>query len=82
MATNLIGFVVPPTATITFELLLNGAPLLGFVIVYAPGEGGIKTVSAGPAAFGVGDTIDIRIINAGGGVPPPFVDASATVGIE
>ena len=81
MATNLLlGFVVPDGGQIVIELLQNGVSVPGFVITYTGGETGIKSVLAGPAAFAIGDTFDLRVSVTGGVVDT--VDLSATVGVE
>ena len=84
MATNLRPDVplASPGSSVVFELLLDGVPVPGFTVTYLPGESGIKTVAAGPVPFAVGQTIDVRITNNGAGLAPPFLDASATVGVE
>jgi hypothetical protein len=81
-ATNVLGTVIiPPSGSIVIELLKNGVPVPGFSISYGPlgPTSGIKTVAAGPVAFAIGDTFDVRVtttdIAAG-------IDVSATVGVE
>lgn len=79
LATNLPFFTVPLGGSMVIELLQNGVPVPGFVVTYAVGETGIKTVAAGPAAFAIGDTFAVRVTSSG------FVPATvvlATVGVE
>lgn len=84
MATNLLpGFVtpiIPLGGAILIELLRNGVPVPGFSITYGPGESGVKSVLAGPAAFAIGDTFDMRATVSG--TVAVDVDVSATVGVE
>ena len=81
MATNLLqGFIVPLGGSIVVELLQNGVPVPGFVITYADGESGVKTVVAGPVAFAIGDTFDLRVTTVG--LAAVSVDMSATIGVE
>ncbi len=81
MATNLFfGLVVPTGGLIVIELLRNGAAVPGFIITYGSGESGVKSVLAGPAAFAIRDTFDIRVTTSGTIAAP--VDISATIGVE
>jgi len=84
--TNLVANgPVPPDTTLTFDLIKNGdlvTPVPGFSITYVAGETGIKSAVAGPVAFAIGDTFDLRVT-----ISPtdsfeinPFV--SATIGLE
>jgi hypothetical protein len=81
LATNILqGSVVPVGGSIVFELLRNGVLVPGFSITYGPGEGGIKTVEAGPAAYAIGDTFDLRATSSG--LVVDDVNVSATIGTE
>ena len=79
MSVNLLGVVPLIGGALVFDLLQNGIPVPGFTIVYGPLESGIKSVLAGPTAYAIGDTFDIRIIT---GANPTSINVSATVGIE
>ena len=80
LATNLLTFVVPPGGSILIELLKNGVAVPGFAISYGAGETGIKTLTAGPVAYAIGDTFDLRVTTAA--LFAIGVDVSATVGID
>jgi len=76
---------VPPDTTLAIDLIKNGdqgTPVPGFSLLYVAGESGIKTALAGPVAFAIGDTFELRVAIS----PPdsfelnPFV--SATIGLE
>lgn len=79
-ATNMLAdFTVPASASVVFALLQNGAAVPGFAITYGPDEFGIKTLVAGPVAYAIGDTFDVRV-TVNGLISDP-IDVSATVGI-
>lgn len=56
-----LSSTVPPEATVIFDLLQNGVPVAGFTVTYIAGESGIKSALAGPVAFAIGDTFDLRV---------------------
>ncbi len=82
MATNVfISAIAPPTGTILIRLLRNGAPVPGFSTAYGVGEGGVKSVLAGPEAYAIGDTFDLEVTTSGFTVGVG-IDVTATVGVE
>jgi len=84
-ATNVLtDLSVPPGGFILFELVKN-AGQLGEVVVatitYIAGDAsGIKTTTFAPAAFAVGDTIDVRVTPSVGLVVASSISVSAMVG--
>lgn len=78
LATNVLE-AISINGTLTIELLKNGVAVPGFVITYTGGQSGIKTVTAGPVAFAIGDTFDLRLTASFLAVG---VDVTATVGVQ
>lgn len=81
LATNIsLSPVIPGGGSVTIKLLKNGSPVAGFSITYGPGQSGVMSAVAGPAAYAIGDTFDVEVISTD--ITAPLVDVSATVGID
>jgi len=80
LAANIGGFVVP-AGTITFEVLVNGAPVAGYALTYAVGESGVKSLTFGPVALAADDTVALAVAPVGVGFSSA-IPVSAVLEIE
>jgi hypothetical protein len=62
MTCNLLeGDTPPPGSSFSCQLVKNGVPVSGFVIVYAAGQTGVKTFNGRPVSFSPGDTLGLAV---------------------
>lgn len=80
LATNIGAFVVPLGASITFEVLVNTGPVLGYSITYNAGDTGVKSISFGPVALPINAVFSLRVTPTGVIVAPVEVSATIEIG--
>lgn len=80
MAVNVLGGATFGAVTLTVQLLRNAVAVPGFSITYTGAQTGVKTVTAGPSSFAVGDTFDV-LCNLSSGIGGG-VEITATFGFQ
>lgn len=79
ISANLLLGATLGAATLTVTLMRNGSAVAGFTVTYTGATTGIQNVAAGPQAFAIGDTLDVRVRTTGVVAAP--LGLSCTVGI-
>jgi len=80
-----VDFTVPTGGTVTVQLWHNGAAVAGWLITYAAGQGGKRTLPAPPAeTLAPGDTFYLQVVATGFDTGPVSGDivVGATIGVR